>query len=106
MGDVIAIKNESQDASSPSKDKLFDPSVDMLVHDFDDERTLEEEEALAAGEDPNDEISSLQKVNTRCSKIYVIKVPVHFVYMLLYIFCYVYLLISQQIELLGLLQAP
>lgn len=48
----------------PSKDKLFDPSVDMLVNDFDDERTLEEEEALAAGEsdDPNAELSSLQKV--------------------------------------------
>lgn len=60
MGD-IAVSTESKEASSPSKDKLFDPSVDMLVNDFDDERTLEEEEALAAGEDPNDEISSLQK---------------------------------------------
>ncbi|XP_017781020.1 PREDICTED: mesoderm induction early response protein 1 isoform X1 [Nicrophorus vespilloides] len=64
MGDVVAVNNENgKDAPSPSKDKLFDPSVDMLVNDFDDERTLEEEEALAAGEseDPNAELSSLQK---------------------------------------------
>lgn len=56
--------NISPNSSANSKaDKLFDPSVDMLVNDFDDERTLEEEEALAAGEseDPNAELSSLQK---------------------------------------------
>lgn len=62
MGDVIAVTNDNKDCST-TKDKLFVPSVDMLVNDFDDERTLEEEEALAAGEDPNEEISSLQKVN-------------------------------------------
>lgn len=46
------------------KDKLFDPSIDMMINDFDDERTLEEEEALAAGEaeDPHAELSSLQRV--------------------------------------------
>lgn len=58
----MAVKNDKD--ASPSKDKLFDPSVEMLVNDFDDERTLEEEEALAAGEseDPNAELSNLQKV--------------------------------------------
>ncbi|XP_019873452.1 mesoderm induction early response protein 1 isoform X2 [Aethina tumida] len=58
---VSSIKDGKDD--SPVKDKLFDPSIDMLVNDFDDERTLEEEEALAAGEsdDPNAELSSLQK---------------------------------------------
>jgi len=62
MGDIVAA-NGDKDASSPTKDKLFDPSVDMLVNDFDDERTLEEEEAMAAreSEDPNAELSSLQK---------------------------------------------
>lgn len=42
---------------------LFEPTVDMMVNDFDDERTLDEEEALAAGEqhDPNAELNSLQK---------------------------------------------
>lgn len=50
---------------SLSKDSLFEPTVDMMVNDFDDERTLEEEEALAAAEseDPNAELSSLQRVS-------------------------------------------
>jgi hypothetical protein len=36
----------------------------MLVHDYDDEQTLAEEEALAiaGGEDPQNELNSLQKV--------------------------------------------
>lgn len=51
-------------ASEPNADKLFEPSVEMMVNDFDDERTLEEEEALAASEaeDPNAELSNLQRV--------------------------------------------
>ncbi|GJQ68224.1 hypothetical protein Trydic_g10762 [Trypoxylus dichotomus] len=61
MGDVPATNNDGKDSSS--KDKLFDPSVDMLVNDYDDERTLEEEESLAAGEaeDPSVELKRLQK---------------------------------------------
>lgn len=61
-------KNETPSCSagpeSPTKDKLFDPSIDMLVNDFDDERTLEEEEAMAADEasDPSTELSNLEKV--------------------------------------------
>lgn len=48
----------------PARDKPFDPSIDMLINDFDDERTLEEEEALAADEanDPSTELSNLEKV--------------------------------------------
>lgn len=55
----------SKSNESPTKDKLFDPSIDMLVNDFDDERTLEEEEAIAAGEanDPSTELSNLEKVS-------------------------------------------
>lgn len=47
-----------------SGDTLFEPSVDMMVNDFDDERTLEEEEALAAteSEDPNAELTNLKRV--------------------------------------------
>lgn len=63
MADVVAL--EGTENSSSTKDKLFDPSVDMLINDFDDERTLEEEEALAAvdeGEDAISELSHLQKV--------------------------------------------
>lgn len=62
MADVVTVDGNE---NSSSKDKLFDPSVDMLINDFDDERTLEEEEALAAvdeAEDPITELSHLQKV--------------------------------------------
>ncbi|XP_055685539.1 mesoderm induction early response protein 1 [Lutzomyia longipalpis] len=43
-------------------DATFELDVDMMVHDFDDERTLEEEEELAKteSEDPNAELSTLQ----------------------------------------------
>ncbi|XP_073949800.1 mesoderm induction early response protein 1-like [Choristoneura fumiferana] len=46
-----------------SDKSLFEPTVDMMVNDFDDERTLDEEEALAAGEqqDPKAELNSLQQ---------------------------------------------
>lgn len=63
MADVVTV--DGNENSSSAKDKLFDPSVDMLINDFDDERTLEEEEALAAvdeAEDPITELSHLQKV--------------------------------------------
>ncbi len=45
-------------------DQDFDPTADMLVNDFDDEHTLDEEEAMddcgLDGED--DEVDDLQKV--------------------------------------------
>lgn len=49
--------------SEQTKDDLFEPTVDMLVNDFDEEQTLEEEEALAAkdGHDPGAELSDLQR---------------------------------------------
>lgn len=58
--------NSNDSRKSPTQkqnDTLFEPSVEMMVNDFDDERTLEEEEALAAyeAEDPNAELSDLQK---------------------------------------------
>ncbi|XP_050497348.1 proteoglycan 4-like isoform X2 [Diabrotica virgifera virgifera] len=63
MEQFISPNKDGKDNNSPPKDKLFDPSIDMLVNDFDDERTLEEEEALAAGEsqDADAELSTLQK---------------------------------------------
>nr|XP_023027501.1 mesoderm induction early response protein 1-like [Leptinotarsa decemlineata] len=64
MDQIVSHQKDGKDNDSPIRDKIFDPSVDMLVNDFDDERTLEEEEALAAGEshDPVAELSNLQKV--------------------------------------------
>jgi len=63
MSELVTINNEGRENAS-TKDKLFDPSIEMLVNDFDDERTLEEEEALAAreAEDPSVELKRLQKV--------------------------------------------
>lgn len=58
----IGQERESQSPCHKNiNDALFEPSVEMMVNDFDDERTLEEEEALAADEDPNAELSDLQK---------------------------------------------
>lgn len=48
--------------SAGSDDRDFDPSADMLVHDFDDERTLEEEEMLEATDEANaNEIEDLAR---------------------------------------------
>uniref|UniRef100_A0A672HHY4 Mesoderm induction early response protein 1 n=1 Tax=Salarias fasciatus TaxID=181472 RepID=A0A672HHY4_SALFA len=48
--------------SAGSDDHDFDPSADMLVHDFDDERTMEEEETLAASDEANaNEIEDLAR---------------------------------------------
>lgn len=38
------------------------PATEMIVNDFDDERTLDEEEALEGSEDSHNELSNLQKV--------------------------------------------
>lgn len=52
--------------SAGSDDHDFDPSADMLVHDFDDERTLEEEEMLEAADETNaNEIEDLARVSFR-----------------------------------------
>ena len=43
-------------------DREFDPTADMLVHEFDDEQTLEEEEAMS-NESAGNELDDLEKVN-------------------------------------------
>ncbi|XP_043098913.1 mesoderm induction early response protein 1a isoform X2 [Puntigrus tetrazona] len=45
----------------PDEDRDFDPSADMLVHDFDDERTLEEEEKLEGETNFSAEIDDLTR---------------------------------------------
>lgn len=49
--------------SATSEDHEFDPSADMLVHDFDDERTLEEEEMMEGETNFSSEIEDLARVN-------------------------------------------
>ncbi|XP_054666067.1 mesoderm induction early response protein 3 isoform X1 [Grus americana] len=47
--------------SLSSEDHDFDPSAEMLVHDYDDERTLEEEEMMEESKNFNSEIEDLEK---------------------------------------------
>ncbi|XP_069020553.1 mesoderm induction early response protein 1b isoform X2 [Embiotoca jacksoni] len=57
-----SLGNSSPGGSAGSVDHDFDPSADMLVHDFDDERTLEEEEMLEASDETNaNEIEDLAR---------------------------------------------
>ncbi|XP_036113235.1 mesoderm induction early response protein 1 isoform X5 [Molossus molossus] len=52
---------ESIGGSATSDDHEFDPSADMLVHDFDDERTLEEEEMMEGETNFSSEIEDLAR---------------------------------------------
>nr|XP_014351101.1 PREDICTED: mesoderm induction early response protein 3 isoform X2 [Latimeria chalumnae] len=47
--------------SLSSEDHDFDPTAEMLVHDYDDERTLEEEEMKEGGKNVRAEIEDLEK---------------------------------------------
>ncbi|XP_072129971.1 mesoderm induction early response protein 1-like isoform X5 [Mobula birostris] len=53
--------SSSPGGSAGSEDHDFDPSVDMLVHDFDDERTLEEEEMMEGDNNFSSEIEDLER---------------------------------------------
>lgn len=48
--------------SLSSEDHDFDPTADMLVHDYDDEHTLEEEEMREGELNGSSEIADLEKV--------------------------------------------
>lgn len=58
-------KDEGSAETSTPDDRLFEPSLEMMVNDFDDESTLEQEEKMASTEaqDPNAELNSLQRVS-------------------------------------------
>uniref|UniRef100_A0AAY5F0J7 Mesoderm induction early response 1, family member 3 b n=1 Tax=Electrophorus electricus TaxID=8005 RepID=A0AAY5F0J7_ELEEL len=47
--------------SLSSEDHDFDPTADMLVHEYDDERTLEEEESLEGEKNFSTELADLEK---------------------------------------------
>lgn len=49
--------------STSANDVTFEPTIEMMVNDFDDEQTLNEEEALAAleSQDPDEEINTLKE---------------------------------------------
>lgn len=48
--------------SLSSEDHDFDPTAEMLVHDYDDEHTLEEEEMREGESNGSSEIADLEKV--------------------------------------------
>ncbi|KAG7525829.1 mesoderm induction early response protein 1 isoform X1 [Solea senegalensis] len=57
-----SLENSSPGGSAGTDDRDFDPSAEMLVHDFDDERTLEEEEMMEAADETNvNEIEDLAR---------------------------------------------
>lgn len=45
------------------EDRDFEPTADMLVHDFDDEQTMEEEEMLQGETNFSAEIDDLTRVS-------------------------------------------
>ncbi|CAG2107150.1 unnamed protein product [Medioppia subpectinata] len=51
----------SESSAGGDSDQDFDPSADMLVNDFDDEHTLDEEEAISDELNGEEEIDDLQK---------------------------------------------
>lgn len=68
--------NDPTNDPNAGDDKLFEPTLDMMVNDYDDESTLELEERMASTEaqDPNAELNSLQRVgvviNTQQKRIF------------------------------------
>lgn len=56
--------------SLSSEDHDFDPTAEMLVHEYDDERTLEEEESLDGGRNFSSEIADLEKVSVLKHRTY------------------------------------
>jgi hypothetical protein len=59
----------SRDDTGHESDGEFDPSAEMMVNDFDDEQTLEEEEQNADESENADEIDDLQRVSFSIEKL-------------------------------------
>ncbi|XP_041357861.1 mesoderm induction early response protein 1-like [Gigantopelta aegis] len=53
-------EHNGSESSSPETDRDFDPSAEMLIHDYDDEQTMEEEEAMS-GDSCSGELDDLTK---------------------------------------------
>uniref|UniRef100_A0A8C2WBQ1 Mesoderm induction early response 1, family member 3 b n=1 Tax=Cyclopterus lumpus TaxID=8103 RepID=A0A8C2WBQ1_CYCLU len=56
-----SLGSSSPVGSLSSEDHDFDPTAEMLVHEYDDERTLEEEESQEGGRNFSSEIADLEK---------------------------------------------
>ncbi|XP_065367980.1 mesoderm induction early response protein 1 isoform X2 [Calliphora vicina] len=55
--------SSSTSQTTSANDATFEPTIEMMVNDFDDEQTLNEEEALASleSQDPDEEINTLKE---------------------------------------------
>lgn len=55
--------SSSTSQATSANDATFEPTIEMMVNDFDDEQTLNEEEAMAAleSQDPDEEINTLKE---------------------------------------------
>jgi len=51
----------SEGSGGENEEREFEPTIDMIMNDFDDEQTMEEEEALESQEDNDDEINALNE---------------------------------------------
>uniref|UniRef100_A0A8C6P5X1 MIER family member 3 n=1 Tax=Nothobranchius furzeri TaxID=105023 RepID=A0A8C6P5X1_NOTFU len=56
-----SLGSSSPVGSLSSEDHDFDPTAEMLVHEYDDERTLEDEESLDGGTNFRSELADLEK---------------------------------------------
>ena len=61
-GDDLIIDEQNEEKSDGESDeKEFEPTIDMMMNDFDDEQTMEEEEANEDQEDEQDELAALEQ---------------------------------------------
>jgi len=56
----VTLDEDKQSNDGEDDEKEFEPTVEMMMNEFDDEQTIEEEERLAQ-EDDQDELSALEK---------------------------------------------
>ena len=58
--DQLVIDEPEEKSDGESDEKEFEPTIDMMMNDFDDEQTMEEEEALDQ-ENEEDELAALEQ---------------------------------------------
>jgi hypothetical protein len=62
QGDFVKESGTGGSADPGLPDDEFEPTAEMMVNDFDDERTLDEEEALEEAGEQQNELCDLEKV--------------------------------------------
>ena len=59
--DQLVIDEPDEKSDGESDEKEFEPTLDMMMNDFDDEQTMEEEEANEDQENEEDELAALEQ---------------------------------------------